>query len=647
METRTASSAAHGARRWRLVPLIAAACATVALSGACLASPAKAPAPATTYRLIQIGVSGGGNADINARGQVAFTDFSGEIPSANFYDGYTVRNLGTFGGVGAVANAVNDLGQVVGTAETPSGSFHAFRWSRQTGLVDLNGPGVGNSIATAINNRGQVVGVARFPSQPQEHAFRWSPSTGMVDLGSLNNYSAAFGINDAGTAVGYSEAASEPGILIEPVRWPAGGGIFSLGGFPDPAATAEDINEAGQIVGSASFGPGLNPQAFLWTPQAGMRSLGTEGAVFSFARRLNERGLVIGDYYTTPGDRNGFIWSRDNGLLLVGTPGTDTSDVNDLNNQGQVVGRLNDRAFVWTRAGGFVDLNTRIPGAPADFTLFTALAISDNGSIVATGSTGGLFLLVPQSATMQPPVTGPIKFTGSARVNALLSFSAGFKDVDVRDTHKAVWSWGDGSKTIGTVSERSGTGNVSGQHAYRAPGIYAVRLTVTDSSGKSSTVQRTVVVACGCNAAMTGEGLFVSPANAAKAGAPQVSIGSFAFLSEGGDARRTTVQVNVAGMALRSRQVDAVTVAGGRVQYSGRGTVNGSGNYRFTLSATSGAKSGGKDRIHVRISHMVPGSKTEVVDYDNGGPQAAAPATAASAGGSVVIGEGKVETRTH
>lgn len=640
MQTRTASSAAHGARRWRLVPLIAAACATVALGGGALAAPAKAPAPASTYRLVQIGVSGGGNADINAKGQVAFTDFAGEVPSANFYDGNSVRNLGTFGGVGAVANAVNDLGQVVGTAGTPSGLFHAFRWSKQTGLVDLNRPGVGNSIATDINNRGEVVGVARFPGQRQEHAFRWSPRTGMVDLGSLNNYSAAFGINDAGTAVGYSEAAAEPGILIQPVRWPAGGGIIPLSDFPDPAAVAEDINNAGQIVGSAAFGPGLNPQAFLWTPQAGLQGLGTEGAVFSFARRINEKGLVIGDYFSTPGDRNGFIWSRENGLLVVGTPQSDFSTTTDVNNLGQVVGTLNGRAFVWTRAGGFVDLNTRIPGAPADFVLFTALAISDNGSIVATGSTGGLFLLVPQHAYYQAPVTGPVKFTGPARVNALLSFSAGFKDVDVRDTHKAVWSWGDGSKTVGIVSERNGTGNVSGQHVYRAPGIYTVRLAVTDSSGRSSTAQRTVVVTCGCNAATSGEGAFIAAAAPTRPGGRQASLGSFAFLSEGTSARRAAVQVNVAGMALRSSQVDAVKRDGARVQYSGRGTVNGSRNYRFTLTATSGAKAGGKDRVHVRITHTEPGAKAEVVDYDNGAIQAA---KAAGVEGSVVMGEGRLE----
>jgi probable HAF family extracellular repeat protein len=651
MQKKTASLAARTVQRWRLIPLIAAACATVALAGATAASPAKAPAPSTTYRVIPLAPSGF-PAGINAKGQVAFTEFVGATTRARFYDGSVVRDLGAFGGPSAVANALNDLGQVTGAAsiDPADAVFHAFRWSKQTGLVDLNGPGVGYSIGTDINNKGQVVGTARFAgTAPFFRAFRWSPYTGMLDLGSLGNESAALAINEAGTAVGYTDAPGS-GTLILAAKWAPGGGTVALNSFPSIASVANDINNAGQIVGSAAFDAGLSDQAFLWTREAGLRSLGTEGSYLAFAERINEKGLVIGDIYASPVDHNGFVWSRENGLLVVGTPLVDTSDVADVNNGGQVVGHLNGRAFVWTRAAGFIDLNTRIPGAPAELELFSAEAISDNGTIVASANTGGLVLLVPQSGYAQPPVAGPVKFTGAARVNALLSFSAGFKDADLRDTHKAVWSWGDGSTTAGTVSEKNGTGSVSGQHAYRSAGIYTLHLTVTDSSGKSSTVERKVVV-CATQAAMTGEGAFAAPANAAKPGAPHATIGRFAFLSEGQAARTAAVEVNVAGMALRSSQVDTVTVDGARVQYSGRGTVNGTGNYRFTLSAIAGAKTGGKDRIHVRITHTEPGSKAEVVDYDNGastGAKAAAQrASAAGVEGSVVIGEGRIDLGTN
>jgi probable HAF family extracellular repeat protein len=616
------------------------------LAGTSAASPAKAPA-ATTYRVVPLGPNAV-VAGINAKGQVAFTEYVGDTPRARFYDGASVRDLGTFGGPDAVVNALNDLGQVVGSASTGVDTpYHAFRWSRQTGLVDLNRRGTGNSIATAINNKGQVAGVARFNvATGLDTAFRWSDRTGMVNLGSLGptSSSVAFGINDAGTAVGWSDEAAGPR-LTQVIKWPAGGGIVPLNNFPSIASLAHAISNGGQIVGSAAFDDGLNDQAFSWTREGGLQGMGTTPSVHSYAERLNEKGLVTGVLIKEPTDTNGFIWSRPTGLVVLGTPSVDYSEAADMNEQGQVVGHISGRAVVWTRASGFVDLNTRLVGAPAGLELFSAEAISDNGTIVAGTNANTLVLLVPQSGYAQPPVPAPLRFTGSASANALLSFSASFTDVDVRDTHKAVWSWGDGSKTVGTVSERSGTGSVSAQHAYRAAGIYTVRLTVTDSSGKSSTVERKVVV-CGSAAAITGEGAFASTANTAildaRRGARRGAIGRFAFLSEGGSARKAAVEVNVAGLALRSSQVDAVAVDATRVQYSGLGTVNGKGSYRFTLTATNGAKTGGKDRIHVRIAHTDAQSKTEVVDYDNGASAKGAAQKSAATGveGSVVIGEG-------
>jgi probable HAF family extracellular repeat protein len=646
MQTNTASSTARAPRRWRLATLIAAACASMALGAAAATAVAGAPLP-TTYRVVPLAPNGF-PAGINSKGQVAFTAFEGDVPLARFYDGSTVRNLGAFGGTAAVAYALNELGQVAGTAETAAGVFHAFRWSRASGLVDLNRPGVGNSIGIDINNKGQVAGTARFtPPSNMSHAFRWSPAGGMVDLGALGptSESLAYGINDAGTAVGWSDEASGPR-LTQVTKWPAGGGgPIPLNAFPSIASIALDINNAGQIVGGAAFDTRLNDQAFLWTREGGLQGLGTEPSYQSWADRISEKGLVIGQLYSTPSDRNGFIWSRDSGLLTVGTPITDSSDTADVNNRGQVVGSLNGRGYLWTRSGGFVDLTSRVVGAPPDLTLFSGLVLNDNGTIVAATNAGTLVLLVPTACHALPPVAGPVKYTGAARVNTLLSFAAGFQDVDLRDTHKAVWSWGDGGKTAGTVSERNGAGSVSGQHAYRAAGIYTVRLTVTDSSGKDSSVERKVVVGAG-QGAVRGQGAFASPANAA-AGGRRASIGRFAFLS-GDGAGKAAVEVDVAGLALRSSRIDTVALDGARVQYSGQGSVNGKGGYRFTLTATSGAgtgnSAGGKDFVHVRIAHTEPGSTVEVVDYDNGAAATgAAQKAAAGPEGSVVIGEGKIE----
>jgi len=638
MQPRIAKLPSLRRRRWLLCP-IAAACATLALAGAAPSSPPTA----TTYRVVPLAPNGS-PAGINAKGQVAFTAGVDGVPRARFYDGSTIRDLGTFGGPDSYVEALNDLGQVVGLASTPVPDlYHAFRWTRQTGLVDLNPPGVGYSSAFDINNKGQVAGTARFPgATPPGGAFRWSPQTGMVNLGALGPTSSSTGlaINDAGTVVGDSDEPQGPRLTLV-TKWPPGHGPVALNAFPSIASRALDINNAGQIVGSAAFDARINDQAFIWTRQGGLQGLGTEPSYQSWADRINEKGLAIGELYTTPVDGNGIIWSRETGLIVIGTPGVDGSDTRDVNNRGQVLGGLNGRSFVWTRAEGFVDLSSRVVGAPPGLTAFFGAAINDSGTIVAGTNTGSLVLLVPQGAhhPHQPPVAGPVTFTGPARANALLSFSAGFTDIDLRDSHKAAWSWGDGSSSVGIVSSTNGTGSVSGQHAWRKNGIYTVRLTITDSSGKSSTVERKVVI-CGAQGAISGEGTFAAAADGTGPGARKAVVGSFAFLSEGPGAGNAQVQVDVGGMALRSSQVDAVTVEGKRIRYSGQASVNGKGSYRFALTATRSAKAGGQDRMHVRITHSEPGTGAEVVDYDNGRVAGSAGAATGQAGPAAVGAEG-------
>ena len=66
-------------------------------------------------------------------------------------------DLGTLGGDGSGASAINERAQVVGTSTTASGDRHPFLWQNgiMTGLEILGGP---FSPAADINERGQIVG---------------------------------------------------------------------------------------------------------------------------------------------------------------------------------------------------------------------------------------------------------------------------------------------------------------------------------------------------------------------------------------------------------------------------------------------------------------------------------------------------------
>lgn len=76
---------------------------------------------------------------------------------------------GTLGGPGSQAVAMNDRGQVVGSAE----NGHAFLW--QNGKkIDLGTlPDATESEAVAINNHGQIVGRSRT-KDGKEHAVLWT-----------------------------------------------------------------------------------------------------------------------------------------------------------------------------------------------------------------------------------------------------------------------------------------------------------------------------------------------------------------------------------------------------------------------------------------------------------------------------------------
>lgn len=635
--------------RWRLITLAAWLAAWLPLW---LAPAGAAPTPAgspslPTYRVIQLSTDPstyGGS--INGKGQVAFTEYDNGRYHARFYDGHRIRDLGTLGGPSAYGGAVNDLGQVAGVSEvSPDGSVtHAFRWSAATGMVDLTPAVKQNSTAADINKHGQVAGTLLGTDGVATHGFLWSPQTGPLSIGVLDAYSWATAMNDAGAIVGYGGADSPQGVLG--FLWTRAGGIRNVGTLPEEFTLAADVNNLGHVVGATPFVNEPFPyyvHAFLWTPQTGPIDLGTGSTFESSASAVNDHDMVVGRVRDFHIFDHGFVWTRAMGLLefAAGHPEIGTY-VGGLNNLDQVVGGYDDWAFFWTRASGLVDLNTRLVGAPAGFRLTGASAISDNGMIVANANTG-LVLLVPATTAGQAPVAGPIQPQGTPRANAGLTFAAAFTDGDPADTHKATWDWGDGGSEPATVSEKRGTGSASGQHVFRTPGIHTVKLTVTDSSGRSATVGKTVTVA-GTGAYATGAGWFMSPLGASRLAPNRAGIATFAVAAPGTpDAARLRggagVEFRAAGLIFRSDRIDTVTLQDGRVQYRGGGNVNGAPGYGFLLTATPGDKA----NLRIRIWHVAPGTKNEVVDYDNApDPRAAGSDAAGSAvkGGAMTVQSG-------
>ena len=86
----------------------------------------------------------------------------------------------------------------------------------------------------------------------------------------------------------------------------------------------------------------------------------------------------------------------------------------------------------------------------------------------------------------------------------LLSFTGAFVDAGIRDTHTAIIFWGDGSSSMGSVSESSGAGSVAATHSYADNGSYSIRLEVTDNDGASGIQLATATVGNVCALRHTG-----------------------------------------------------------------------------------------------------------------------------------------------
>ncbi len=229
-------------------------------------------------------------AGINASGQVAGSGTMSDLSThALLYSNGKFTDLGVLGapkgGFAFMSNStssgINNAGVVVGSSSTSDGAMHAFLWSNGT-MKDLGGLGGTQmnghisivSGANAINNLGQVVGQSSISTGMfgQMHAFLYS-SGKMIDLGTLaphdptGGYSAAGAINDHGQVVGASTTGSH---ALHAFIF-SNGTMTDLNSLIDPKSGwtlwgATGINNKGQIVAFATRG--TVPQGISGTAQA-------------------------------------------------------------------------------------------------------------------------------------------------------------------------------------------------------------------------------------------------------------------------------------------------------------------------------------------------------------------------------------------
>jgi probable HAF family extracellular repeat protein len=299
--------------------------------------------------LYNIGTLGGSYCvamGINDNGQVVgWSSLPGFSQNAFLYTNGVMEDLGN-----GVAYDVNNNGQVTGVKSFSGyGGAHAFIYSNGQ-MQDLGAlPGADYSQAFSINDLAEVVGTADTGSGLST-CFLYKDGA-MQDIGSLteNGGCTAYGINDSGQVVGSSQSneVDGNGYYISHAFLYSEGQMLDLGTLPgyESMSQASAINNKGHVVGTSftEWGdrhPFLYKDGLMYDLNDLVSPQETDYFTFRFASGINDSGQISGDGINRYGQIRGFILTPSSPIKYVALgdsfssgegayayeEGTDTSD---------------------------------------------------------------------------------------------------------------------------------------------------------------------------------------------------------------------------------------------------------------------------------------------------------------------------------
>ncbi|MBN1406950.1 MAG: hypothetical protein JW956_04140, partial [Calditrichaceae bacterium] len=228
-----------------------------------------------------------------------------------------------------------------------------------------------------------------------------------------------------------------------------------------------------------------------------------------------------------------------------------------------------------------------------------------------------------------------------------VSVLASFMD-ECGNPHSGLFDWKENNypAPITVVEPETGQpGSILGSHRYSFTGVYEVALQIQDSYGnvKDSTFKYIVVYDASAGF-VTGGGWIDSPEGAYAPDPTLSGKANFGFVAKYKKGQSTPdgstqFSFKVANLKFKSTYYDWLVIAGPQAKFKGSGTINGSGDYGFMLTARDGQINGGGgvDRFRIKIWQK---DANETIIYDNQmGDGDDGDATDAIEGGSIVIHE--------
>jgi len=233
-----------------------------------------------------------------------------------------------------------------------------------------------------------------------------------------------------------------------------------------------------------------------------------------------------------------------------------------------------------------------------------AVTVTNLAPVVTTGSASIIVPVGPQ----------PVPATLAVAVNVP------FTDAGTLDIHTCKIAWDDGASTDGVIS--GGACAYNGTHTYTAAGVYTVSVIVyDDDKGQAIYAASDLIVVYDPRAGfVTGGGWITSAPGSYVANPALTGKANFGFNSKYEKGKtvpsgQTEFQFKLGNLNFHSTAYEWLVISGAKAQYRGTGTINGSGNYGFLLTATDGSVNGGggTDQFRIKIWNENPGN----VVYDN------------------------------
>jgi hypothetical protein len=245
-----------------------------------------------------------------------------------------------------------------------------------------------------------------------------------------------------------------------------------------------------------------------------------------------------------------------------------------------------------------------------DTNTITVIAI-DKDAGQGSGTTSMTVSNLTPTVTMVSGPAGPVAIGLEATINAAYS------DAGVDDTHLCEFSWDDGTSSV----SQGTNGSCSSSRFYATPGVYTVRVSVSDDDTGATSYTHQFVVVYDPEAGFVTGGGWIHSAPGSYSLDPDLSgKANFGFvakyhkgatLPEG----QTQFEFRIGDLKFHSTTYDWLVVAGHKAQYKGSGTINGNGIFTFQITAIDGDKNAGNgvDKFRIKIVDKL----TDTVIYDN------------------------------